>query len=123
MPHNLCDKVRAAIFAEPWAILPESLDLIIGIADRTIADRELAMSIRESRGGDMEARKSRCAAVIPVLGPIFPHAQAFNYVSGATSIDALTRDLRWALADRDVDHIILNIDSPGGQAKHRFCRI
>ncbi|MCD8139315.1 MAG: S49 family peptidase [Planctomycetaceae bacterium] len=125
MPHNLCDKVRAAIFAEPWAILPESLDLIIGIADRTIADRELAMSIREARGGELEAHKSRCAAVIPILGPIFPHAQAFNYVSGATSIDALTRDLKWALADRDVDHIILNIDSPGGQANgvHEFARL
>ncbi|MCD8349580.1 MAG: S49 family peptidase [Planctomycetaceae bacterium] len=125
MPLKLCDKVRAAIFAEPWAILPESLDMIIGIADRAIADRELAMSIREARGGDLEPRKARCAAVIPVLGPIFPHAQAFNYVSGATSLDALTRDLRWALADRDIDHIVLNIDSPGGQVTgvHEFARL
>jgi ClpP class serine protease len=52
--------------------------------------------------------------VIPVYGPIFPRANLFTEISGATSIDMLTAAFREARADKDVAAIVLDIDSPGG---------
>jgi ClpP class serine protease len=55
-------------------------------------------------------------AVIPVSGPIFRYANLFTEISGATSIQALAKDFRQSLDDRAVRAIVLEINSPGGEA-------
>ncbi len=115
MPHSDCDKVMAAIFAEPWAILPEALDQIVAIAGRVSSDPSLALARREERAERIEASRRQRTALIPVHGPIFPRAALFGATSGATNVAALNRMLDYALAEDEIGAIVLDIDSPGGQ--------
>lgn len=55
-------------------------------------------------------------AIIPVSGPIFRYANLFTEISGATSIEVLAKDFRQALDDRSVRSILLEVNSPGGEA-------
>lgn len=118
MPHRECDKILAAIFGEPWAIVPDHLDVIIAIASRTLNDREQAAVIREERAELIEHGRISAGpktAVIPVFGPIFPRADIFSMISGATSVDRLTARIDDAVNDPEVEGIVLDFDTPGGQ--------
>lgn len=55
-------------------------------------------------------------AVVSVIGPIMRYANIFTYMSGATSTELLAKDFTTALNDPAISTIVLNIDSPGGQA-------
>lgn len=116
MSNNACDKVLAAIMSEPWAILPERLEQIVAIAGRLSSDMEAALAMKAERGGSGLSSWQGKTAVIPVFGPIFPRASWFDMISGATSLDMMTAQLNQALADPEVDSILFNFDSPGGQA-------
>ncbi|MCU7813133.1 MAG: S49 family peptidase [Candidatus Thiodiazotropha sp. (ex Notomyrtea botanica)] len=106
-----------AIDSSAWAILPEALEQIIAIAERSNESPEV-VSAKIGRPL-VSARKVELrddTAVIPVHGPIFRRANMFTEVSGATSIENLTNDFIQADVDNQVQRIILDIDSPGGQA-------
>ena len=55
-------------------------------------------------------------AVVPVRGPIFHRANMLTEISGATSIERLALDVQKADDDPAAESILLDIDSPGGQA-------
>lgn len=125
--------VLAAIRCHPWAILPEYLDAIEAIAARALDAPVLALLQQDGHrerfaasveavaavGGPLEgARMSTLrdgAAVVPVLGPIFPRATMVNSSAGGTALDAILRDFRVAEASAAVDRIVMVYDSPGGQ--------
>lgn len=64
---------------------------------------------------DVQMRGS--TAIIPVHGSIIRYGNIFSRVSGTTSVDILAKDFATALADPKVKSIMLDIDSPGGEAK------
>lgn len=100
----------------PWAITEEGLNNILAIASRTNGDPE-AVAARLGRPLD-NARNVAMrdgVAVIPVVGPLVRRASLFAEISGATSYATLARDFTTALEDPDVNAIILDIDSPGGE--------
>lgn len=110
-------RVLDFIASEPWAITPEALELIDGIAQRTNEKPEavaakLGRPLMNTRNVEMR----NGVAVIPVAGPIFRYANIFTEISGATSIEMLALDFQVALDDPSVESIVLNIDSPGGMA-------
>lgn len=117
MPDKL-PALRALRFLqqEQWAILPATLHLMHDIVMRANApDFEAVLAKRGQRleeGSRTLLRGS--TAVIPVTGPIFPRANLFTEMSGASSIQMLALDLEGALANPRVHSIVLNIDSPGG---------
>jgi len=123
-------KALAYINAQPWAILPESLETIIAVVAREQSDTELAASIRSARQGKLDAiladRGAPLAgsesvtvrdgvAIVPVTGPISRYASYFTDVSGGATIDGLTRDFAAALNAPSVKAIMLHVDSPGGE--------
>lgn len=55
-------------------------------------------------------------AVVPITGPIFRYADMFTQISGATATSDLSLDFAQAVNSSAVDAILLNIDSPGGEA-------
>lgn len=124
MPRKQCDKIEAAIFGKPWAILQPDLDGIIAIAERQLSDVNLAAAIREKRGTGGQGKVPGPVAVIPVFGPIVPRGGFFSNVSGAVSVDGLTACFDAALADGDVESIVFDFSSPGGQIAgiHEFAR-
>jgi capsid assembly protease len=113
MPFNALD----AALGMAWAIQPEMLSTILEIAGRNNPDpqtiaTQLGRPLENTRRVEMRGN----VAVIPVVGPIFRRANLFTEVSGATSIEMLAQDLQKALDDPNVASILINIDSPGGEA-------
>lgn len=102
--------------AMTWAISPAWLSQVLAIANREGAGpeavaKELGRPLDNTRAVEMRGN----IAVIPVTGPIFRRANMLTEVSGATSIAILAQDFNAALANDDVDGIVLEIDSPGGE--------
>lgn len=100
----------------PWLIQAESLQTILAIADR-MGNPE-ALQSRDGKPLD-NARTVQMrdgVAVIPVTGPIFRYANLFTAISGATSTGVLAKDIQAALDNRFVRAIVLDINSPGGEA-------
>lgn len=102
--------------AQPWLMLPDSLDNLLAIAER-MGD---PMALETQLGRRLENSRSVTlrdgVAVVPVVGPIFRYANLFTEISGATSTQVLATDIREALDNPAVKAIVLNIDSPGGVA-------
>ena len=121
-----------AIVAEPWAIVPASLQQIASIAMRHgMAGTELAARTGEPEflkrdylamagpGAQKLNGTNRTflvdgVAVMPVTGPIFPRANMMTEFSGATSISMLAADYQRALTSDEVGAVLFMIDSPGG---------
>lgn len=115
MSAQQCERVVSAITQQPWAITPEGLDLVLGIAQRHISNPQAVLASPTERRESGKIRMRDGVAVLSVMGPIFPRADFFTEISGATSIETLALRLGEALAADDVKGIVLHIDSPGGQ--------
>lgn len=100
-----------------WAIQPEMLQTILEIANReNEIDLEALAAKRAARLDNAERAGIRNGvAVLPVVGPIIRRATLFSDISGATSLDSLSRDFNAALNNSSVQSILLDIDSPGGE--------
>jgi ClpP class serine protease len=108
----------AWVLSHDWAIRPEMLETIISIATRQASVEDFkALQTRDSDPleGTRKAEVRDNIAIIPVIGPIFPRANIFTSISGATSIQTLAKDFTAAVENADVNGILLFIDSPGGE--------
>lgn len=110
-------RVLSRIKSMPWAIDQAALAQILEIAER---ENESPQAVAAKLGRplentyDVEIRDG--VAILSVSGPLFRYANLFTAISGATSYDVLARDFAAALANPRVESIVLNIDSPGGEA-------
>lgn len=105
------------INTQVWAIQPEWLSLMAQVATReneSIEAVEARLGEKLNNSRTMTVREE--IAIIPVTGPIFRYANLFTRLSGATSVQMLALDLQAALDNPNVTSILLNIDSPGGEA-------
>ncbi|MCA2012405.1 S49 family peptidase [Cereibacter sphaeroides] len=126
------NRLLAAIRAQPWAIMPEYLAAIEAIAIRAFEAQALLKvgadghqeRLAQSLGavaavglrleGSLGATQRDGAAVVPLLGPIFPRANMMNSSAGGTSLAEFMHDLRAADGNSSVDRIVMLVDSPGG---------
>ncbi len=105
------------VISRPWAIEQSMLDTIIEI------------SLREGEGAEAVAARmgrpldnTRCVtmrdgvACVPIHGVISQRASMFSDISGGCSTDQVALDLQTAMDNPGVRAIMLDIDSPGGQA-------
>jgi ClpP class serine protease len=117
-----CDRIVSAVARQPWAITPDGLELVLGIAQRRISDYQAVLASPTERRESGKVQMRDGVAVISVMGPIFPRADFFMEVSGATSIETLGVRFGEAVSAEDVKAIVLHIDSPGGQINgvHEF---
>lgn len=99
-----------------WAITPEMLSTMVSIAHQTNKSPE---AIAKEMGRDMKntyAVSTRGGvAVIPVIGPLFRHANLLTAVCGTTSYELLAQDFNKALNDPNISAIVFDVDSPGGE--------
>lgn len=110
-------RIFSAICESPWLIEPSALRTMISIVNRSEFDVHAAEAKRTARAEPlMTALGAEGVAVIPLMGPIFRYANIFTEISGATSLELLAQDFDKAVNDPSINRIILNIDSPGGQA-------
>lgn len=132
--------LRAAslLFNQPLLVTPEMLDLgvrwanqsmnlnIVNIGagaarlmedddERSYADR-LAVAEERRRQGIAQTG----IEVLPVHGVLVSRGSHLNACETMTSYEGLRQQLKAAVADPLVEHIVLDIDSPGGSATGAF---
>lgn len=135
--------LRAALYGQPWAILPDRLEAIAEVLERrcegvrlapdeiaaikgkrapngrlipylAMDDGVVAMTAIGGAGASQQA--GSVIAVINVAGIIDQHASNVDDISGpgGTSTERVGRSFDAAIADPAVKAVVLNIDSPGG---------
>lgn len=120
MHEDRLKRVRAYIANTPWAIAPGKLAAILELVSLRAAGEQLSTAEIAARLD--AARPNRPAPVTPpgsvavltIDGAIVPKADLMTSISGGTSLESFTQELRAAAADPNVAAIVLNIDSPGG---------
>lgn len=117
MSHRPATRVLNAISRTAWLITEDALRTILEVAARENPSVEaVAAQLGRPLDNTRTVTVRDGVAVIPVTGPIFHYADFFTEVSGATSIETLARDFTTALHDPAVHSMLLEIDSPGGEA-------
>lgn len=110
-------RILSRIKSEPWAITREVMDTIMEIAQReNMSPEAVAQKMGRPLENTYDVEFRDGVAILPVQGPLFRYANLFTMLSGATSYDLLARDFAKAVDDPNVSSILLNIDSPGGEA-------
>lgn len=110
------DKVLQYVLSSPWAISEPGLHRVLAIASRlTIAPQALEQRSGKRLDNTRLVTVRDGIATIAVRGPLVKRASWFDAVSGASDYEAIARDLRTSLDDREVESIVLMIDSPGGE--------
>jgi capsid assembly protease len=98
-------------------MLDSSLRTILEVANREVDLEAVAAKLGrplENRARYITLRDR--VAIVDVIGPLFRYANLFTEISGATSLEVLATELNAAVENPNVDAILLNVDSPGGEA-------
>ena len=104
-----------------WAIYPEQFSFMLNFLLGNVApDKALAEEMRERNKSIQEANSGMIGntgiAYIPLMGTIYPRANAFTEMCGGISLTDLTKQLVEARDDDNVKGIIFDVDGPGGAA-------
>lgn len=126
----IMSKVIALINSNRWAIVPEALQAILQIVNRsdvTVDESFLhhfsehqhknALNLVQARPMENYSRIrifNENTAIVPITGPIIPRAELFSDISGVASVESVAKDFNTVLNNADIDRIILDVDSPGG---------
>lgn len=115
MPEPSKQTIHHHLTSDPWAITQAGLDKIQGAADE--AGTVQAILARQGvTPQDSELTTIRDGvAVIQVVGPIFHYANFLTWLFDLPSAEGVVQELQAAIDNPDVDSIVLQIDSPGGQ--------
>ena len=118
LPH-----LASRLFGTPLLIHPPKLDVILSV----VGPRMSLATVSDMPPMDMAAfQRSALAAapegiaVIPIHGSLVKRALGMDAASGLTSYSEIAAMLDAALADPQVRGILLDIDSPGGEASGSF---
>lgn len=105
----------------PLMILPDKAEVIWSVVEAKMLGR-----LPETLGDPSLYRSRRMmsvhsgVAVIDVHGTLVQRTGAFDSFSGLTSYQAIRAELETAMASPEVKAILLDIDSPGGEAAGAF---
>lgn len=111
-------KIFDAALSASWAMEETALYALLEIAARehTVTPEALDAYRSKQLANAERAKERNGVAIISAEGPMFKKANLLTEMSGATSYEILRRDFQAALDSPDVHSILLNIDSPGGEA-------
>lgn len=102
--------------SRPWLMQREALETVLAIADRCGTPEALKTKNGRRLENTRTVSMRDGVAVIPVTGPVFRHANLFTEISGATATGVLATDIQAALDNPYVRGIVLDFDTPGGEA-------
>ncbi len=109
LPH-----IAGRVFATPLMISRAKLDVIVGIiAPRLQGENLPPAASSAARGYDVGTDG---IAVIPITGTLVRRTVGLEAQSGLTSYAGIAQQVQQAVADPAVRAILLDLDSPGGEA-------
>ncbi|WP_454258605.1 S49 family peptidase [Pseudoxanthomonas mexicana] len=116
-------RLASRLYGTPLLIARPKLDVIlsvlgsrIGLHDLALPDLDMAMPAPRPAN----APRPGAIAVIPVVGTLVKRAMGIQAASGLMSYDEIDDRLDAALADPQIGGILLDLDSPGGEASGVF---
>ncbi|MSP50322.1 MAG: S49 family peptidase, partial [Alphaproteobacteria bacterium] len=112
MPEKLQEIAQLLELKATGAVLPQA-----EVAARIGGRREVGaapVALHQAAGGSSGTGRGATIAVIPIYGVIAQRMGMMSEISGGTSTQRVSADLRQAVADPRVSRIVLDIDSPGG---------
>lgn len=111
---NLLPHIAARIFGAPLMIARAKLDVILSVLVPRLDGESLQpKSSAETRDYDVTPEG---IAVIPVFGTLVRRTVGLEAQSGLVSYTTIGQQLDMALSDPSVKAILLDVDSPGGEA-------
>jgi len=114
--------VEEAFFRRPWAITTEKYQTLAkflilrsqGI--RTSKEEIQAITAKaNSRAESRPAREVGFVAVIPIHGVIVHRETEMTRESGLTTVQGISRQLDRAFAEKELEAVALDFDTPGGE--------
>lgn len=113
---NRYDHIVSFCLSHPWAIEQSMLPVIAGILARHIAGEDSRAEIDAAlvNRKNLPQPRAGSVAIIPIYGVITPRMNMMSEMSGGTTFEKLTAQLRAAMADKSVSTIVFDMDSPGG---------
>lgn len=102
-----------------WGLHPAKLAELTALVVRLMLGErveflEAAAAKNGNRAQDDPYQVQGGVGVIPVYGVLDKRMNMFNNISGGTSYELLAQALQAALADPNVQAVLLDVDSPGG---------
>ena len=118
---NLLPHLAARVFNTPLLIARTKLDVILAVLGARVGLPETlaTVPIPAPRPSVIDPGAPGIA-VIPIHGTLVRRTGGMDALSGMTSYEAVDADLGTALADPRVRGILLDVDSPGGEAAGVF---
>ena len=120
MPRTNLPNLASRLFNTPLMIEQVKLDTIVGVFMDKLSGIEMA--VQEKHGTNRGAKYpiERSIAMIPVMGSLVNRGMTMGPESGMTSYEFIGEALDHAMQNPDVDQILFDIDSPGGEADGAF---
>src|SRR5262245_59262538 len=116
-PVSRYEHVLSFALEHPWAITRPMLSVVANILARRIAGVEVQRAEIEAalvNRKQLPQPKVGSVGIIPVYGVIAPRMNLISEISGGTSFEKLSAQVRELMANDTVKTIVLDIDSPGG---------
>ena len=98
-----------------WGIRAGAMETMLRRMPSPEAAASLAVKFKEDPDDNLDFMLRDGVAIIPINGTIFKRGSFWSYLYGGTPLTFLNQVLTAAMDDTDVDAILLDIDSPGGQ--------
>lgn len=111
--------IAGRVFGAPLLIQPEKLHAILGFMMPRFEGKAAAPAPKEKAARKI-TRMEGDAAVIPIQGPLVNKSSWLEAACGMTSYETISHNFDAALSDPSVKRIVLDFDSPGGEANGVF---
>lgn len=113
------DRVIKMVAEHPWAVLPETLDIVLEVlalrAEGVMfTDAEIQQRLGAAGPQRPSARTVSNVAVLPLHGLIAPRMNAMTQISGGTSTDVFGAVFQRVMDNPEVTAVAIDVDSPGG---------
>lgn len=110
--------IAAAVFNEPWVIMPEKMAAIVALLElrmrgEKVSEEEIK-AVTAAATMPTVAQPGQSIAVLPLFGTLSQHGGMMQRASGGTSTEEFSKDFRRAISDPQIGTVVLHIHSPGG---------
>jgi signal peptide peptidase SppA len=123
-------QIAGRVLNRPLLLHPDKADLILHVLQGRIGIEPLSTrdpqanrfvgTYRRDKGGIGSMRVENGVAILPIVGSLVNRGAWIGASSGLVSYEGIAAQLREAEADTDVRAVLLDIDSPGGEATGMF---